>query len=76
MPKAQRNDEEATQTLVPPHWVERRLGIARPTRIKLEQEGKLTPVRLTTGSHRRYDRAEVEALATAGTCPAIVEVAS
>jgi hypothetical protein len=68
MPKAQRNDEEATQTLVPPHWVERRLGIARPTRIKLEQEGKLTPVRLTTG--------EVEALATAGTCPAIVEVAS
>ncbi len=56
-------DESA---MVDPAWVERRLGISRPTRLALEDKGLLHPVRLTTGGHRRYDRAEVEALAVAG----------
>lgn len=54
--------EAAPPALKPASWVEARLGISRPTRIKLEDDGVLHPIRLTPNGQRRYDPAEVEAL--------------
>jgi hypothetical protein len=53
--------------MVAPSYVEKRLGISRPTRLVLEGKGILNPVRLADGSHRRYHRAEVDALADSHT---------
>lgn len=59
-----RNPPELSEkALVAPSWVEKRLGISRTTRLDYEARGLLHPVRLTDTSHRRYDLAEVEALA-------------
>lgn len=52
----------AATALVPPGWVEKRLGISRAKRLSLEAQGVLTPVRLGTNGHRRYSRAQVEQL--------------
>lgn len=54
--------ELAELALVSPAWVERALGISRQTRLHLEAQGVLLPVRMTPTSHRRYRRADVEAL--------------
>jgi hypothetical protein len=53
--------------MVAPSYVEKRLGISRPTRLILEAKGILNPVRLADGAHRRYSRAEVDALAESHT---------
>ncbi|HVX06651.1 hypothetical protein, partial [Humibacter sp.] len=60
MPKRQVDDDE---TRVDASYVERKLGISRSTRLRLEDDGVLNPVRLTPSSHRRYTKAEVDALA-------------
>lgn len=52
----------AESALVSPAWVERVLGISRQTRLHLEAQGVLLPLRMTPTSHRRYRRADVEAL--------------
>lgn len=54
--------ELAESALVSPAWVENALGVSRQTRLDLERKGVLTVVRLTPNSHRRYHRAEIEAL--------------
>lgn len=51
---------------VSPAWVETKLDISRPTRLELERVGKLHPIRLTPTAHRKYRRAEIEALAEGG----------
>ncbi|WP_295792048.1 hypothetical protein [uncultured Microbacterium sp.] len=53
--------------------MERRLNISRPTRLLLEEQGVLTPVRLTPSSHRRYRLDQVEALVpdSAGPAPEV-----
>lgn len=56
----------AESEFVTPAWVEQRLEISRPTRISLEQAGQLHPIRLTPNGHRKYRRAEVDALAAHG----------
>lgn len=61
---------DATPALVSPGWVESRLGISRPTRLLLEEQGILTPVRLTPSSHRRYRLDQVEALVPRSAGPA------
>ncbi|CAD5999482.1 protein of unknown function [Agreia sp. COWG] len=64
MPNQQVTDESA---MVAPAYVERKLGISRPTRLGLEEKGLLNPVRFGDSGHRRYNRAEVDALADSHT---------
>jgi predicted DNA-binding transcriptional regulator AlpA len=56
---------EASEELVPLAYVTQRLAISRASVYRLESEGVLHPVRFTPASHRRFKRAEVDALATA-----------
>lgn len=45
-------------------YVMHRLAISRGTVYRLEAEGRLKSVRYSTTGHRRFSRAEVDALAT------------
>lgn len=57
------NQQSSAETaLVSPGWVEARLGISRAKRLSLEEDGTLTPIRLGTNGHRRYNRTQVEDL--------------
>jgi hypothetical protein len=55
----------AETALVPPRWVEQRLGISRAKRLGLEKDGTLTAIRLGKNGHRRYNPAQVESLLAA-----------
>lgn len=61
MPNQPLLDDRAA--LVASGWVETYLGISRQTRLDLEARGVLSAIRLTPTSQRRYNRAQVEALA-------------